>query len=52
MKILLIFSARVYNRGGLLILIMSTQKCSKVEVTHCINRKKKMADNGEKKLKF
>ena len=40
MKILLIFSTLGYNRGGLRILITSTQKCSKVEVTHYINRKK------------
>ena len=51
MKILLIFSGIGYNRGGLRILITSTRKRSKVEVTHCIN-KKKMADNGDKKIKI
>ena len=51
MKILLIFSGLGYNRGRLRILITSAQKRSEVEVTHCINRKKK-ANNGEKKIKI
>ena len=40
MKIVLISSALGYNRDGVRIAITSTRKCSKVEVTHCINRKK------------
>ena len=48
MKILLIFSGLGQKRGGSTHFMTSTQKCSIIGVSCCINRKK-MADDGREK---